>query len=135
MGILSWILFGLVVGVIAKLLMPGRDPGGFIVTILLGIAGALVGGFIGRAMGFYEANQGASWIMSILGAILLLLLYRMMVRRRVYDRGRSGVRGLPASGTPARPPCTIRASPRSVAGHSKEARCAAPYPYFSPLLP
>ena len=51
MGILSWILFGLVVGVIAKLLMPGRDPGGFIVTILLGIAGALVGGFIGRAMG------------------------------------------------------------------------------------
>ena len=83
MGILSWILFGLVVGVIAKLLMPGRDPGGFIVTILLGIAGALVGGFAGRAMGFYEANQGAGWIMSILGAIVLLLLYRMMVRRRV----------------------------------------------------
>ena len=83
MGILSWILFGLVVGVIAKLLMPGRDPGGFIVTILLGIAGALVGGFAGRAMGFYEANQTAGWIMSILGAIVLLLLYRMMVRRRV----------------------------------------------------
>ena len=83
MGILSWILFGLVVGVIAKLLMPGRDPGGFIVTILLGIAGALVGGFAGRAMGFYEANDGAGWIMSILGAIVLLLLYRMMVRRRV----------------------------------------------------
>ena len=83
MGILSWILFGLVVGVIAKLLMPGRDPGGFIVTILLGIAGALFGGFIGRAMGFYGENQGAGWIMSILGAIVLLLLYRMMVRRRV----------------------------------------------------
>ena len=83
MGILSWILFGLVVGVIAKLLMPGRDPGGFIVTILLGIAGALVGGFAGRAMGFYEANESAGWIMSILGAIVLLLLYRMMVRRRV----------------------------------------------------
>ena len=83
MGILSWILFGLVVGVIAKLLMPGRDPGGFIVTILLGIAGALVGGFVGRAMGFYENNQGAGWIMSILGAIVLLALYRMMVRRRV----------------------------------------------------
>jgi uncharacterized membrane protein YeaQ/YmgE (transglycosylase-associated protein family) len=83
MGILAWILFGLVVGVIAKFLMPGRDPGGFIVTILLGIAGALIGGFIGRAMGLYEANQGAGWIMSILGAIILLALYRMMVRRRV----------------------------------------------------
>ena len=83
MAILSWILFGLVVGVIAKLLMPGRDPGGFIITILLGIAGALIGGFIGRAMGFYGANEGAGWIVSILGAIVLLLLYRMMVRRRV----------------------------------------------------
>lgn len=83
MVILSWILFGLVVGIIAKLLMPGRDPGGFIITILLGIAGALVGGFIGRAMGFYGANQGAGWIVSILGAIILLALYRMMVRRRV----------------------------------------------------
>lgn len=83
MGILSWILFGLVVGVIAKLLMPGRDPGGFIVTILIGIAGALFGGFIGRAMGFYGENQGAGWIMSILGAILLLAVYRMMMRKRV----------------------------------------------------
>jgi uncharacterized membrane protein YeaQ/YmgE (transglycosylase-associated protein family) len=83
MGILSWILFGLVVGVIAKLLMPGRDPGGFIVTILLGIAGALVGGFVGRAMGFYGESQGAGWIMSILGAIVLLALYRMTARRRV----------------------------------------------------
>ena len=83
MGILSWILFGLVVGIIAKLLMPGRDPGGFIVTILLGIAGALLGGFLGRAMGFYGANEGAGWLISILGAILLLVLYRMMVRRRV----------------------------------------------------
>lgn len=83
MGILSWILFGLVVGVIAKLLMPGRDPGGFIITILLGIAGALIGGFIGRALGFYGENQGAGWIMSILGAIVLLALYRMMMRRRV----------------------------------------------------
>jgi len=83
MGILSWILFGLVVGVIAKLMMPGRDPGGFIVTILLGIAGALFGGFIGRAMGFYGENQGAGWIMSILGAILLLAVYRMMMRKRV----------------------------------------------------
>ncbi len=83
MGILTWILFGLVVGVIAKLLMPGRDPGGFIVTILLGIAGALLGGFIGRAMGFYGSNESAGWLISILGAVILLVVYRMMVRRRV----------------------------------------------------
>ena len=83
MGILSWILFGLVVGVIAKLLTPGRDPGGFIVTILLGIAGALIGGFLGRAMGLYGPNQAAGWIMSILGAVILLVLYRMMSRRQV----------------------------------------------------
>lgn len=83
MGILSWILFGLVVGIIAKLLMPGRDPGGFIITILLGIAGALIGGFVGRAMGFYGPNESAGWLMSILGAIVLLALYRMTVRRRV----------------------------------------------------
>ena len=81
MGIIAWICFGLVVGVIAKLLMPGRDPGGFIVTMLLGVAGVLVGGFIGRAMGFYGPNQGAGWLMSILGAIILLAIYRMMVRR------------------------------------------------------
>jgi len=83
MAILSWIVFGLVVGIIAKLLMPGRDPGGFIVTILLGIAGALIGGFIGRAMGFYGPGETAGWIVSILGAIILLAIYRMMIRRRV----------------------------------------------------
>jgi uncharacterized membrane protein YeaQ/YmgE (transglycosylase-associated protein family) len=83
MGILAWIVFGLVVGIIAKFLMPGRDPGGFIVTILLGIAGALLGGFIGRAMGFYGPNQGAGWIISILGAIVLLVLYRLVARRNV----------------------------------------------------
>lgn len=83
MAILTWIVFGLVIGIIAKLLMPGRDPGGFIITALLGMAGALVGGFIGRAMGFYGPGQSAGWIMSILGAIILLALYRMLVRRRV----------------------------------------------------
>jgi len=82
MGILTWIVFGLVVGIIAKLLTPGKDPGGFIVTMLLGIAGALLGGFIGRAMGFYGPGETAGWLMSIGGAILLLLLYRLMVRRR-----------------------------------------------------
>jgi uncharacterized membrane protein YeaQ/YmgE (transglycosylase-associated protein family) len=83
MAILTWIVFGLVVGIIAKLLIPGKDPGGFIVTILLGIAGALVGGFIGRAMGFYGPGQAAGWLMSIGGAILLLVLYRLMAGRRV----------------------------------------------------
>ena len=82
MGILAWILFGLVIGFIAKLLMPGRDPGGFIVTILLGIAGALIGGFVGRTMGFYGEGESAGWVMSILGAIILLVLYRMVARRR-----------------------------------------------------
>jgi uncharacterized membrane protein YeaQ/YmgE (transglycosylase-associated protein family) len=81
-AILSWIVFGLVVGIIAKLLMPGDDPGGFIVTVLLGIAGAVVGGFIGRALGFYGANEAAGYLVSIVGAIILLALYRMMTRRR-----------------------------------------------------
>lgn len=82
MGILAWILFGLVVGIIAKLLMPGRDPGGFIITILIGIAGAVLGGFIGRALGFYGPNEAAGWIISILGAMVLLFLYRMIARPR-----------------------------------------------------
>jgi uncharacterized membrane protein YeaQ/YmgE (transglycosylase-associated protein family) len=79
---LGWIVFGLIVGIIAKLLMPGRDPGGFIITILLGIAGAIVGGFIGRALGFYGPNQGAGFVMSVIGAILLLVLYRFLGHRR-----------------------------------------------------
>ena len=83
MGILAWIVFGLVVGILAKLLTPGRDPGGFIITVLLGIAGALLGGFIGRAMGFYAPGQPAGWLMSIAGAIVLLVLYRLVAPRRV----------------------------------------------------
>jgi uncharacterized membrane protein YeaQ/YmgE (transglycosylase-associated protein family) len=79
---LGWIFFGLIVGIIAKLLMPGRDPGGFIITILLGIAGALLGGFIGRAIGLYGPNQTAGFFMSILGAIVLLTLYRVLGHRR-----------------------------------------------------
>lgn len=82
-GILGWIIFGLIVGVIAKLLMPGRDPGGFIITILLGIAGSLVGGFIGRALRLYGPDQhGAGLILSIVGAIVLLALYRLLIGRR-----------------------------------------------------
>jgi uncharacterized membrane protein YeaQ/YmgE (transglycosylase-associated protein family) len=82
MGVIGWIVFGLVVGAIAKLLMPGRDPGGIIVTMLIGIAGALLGGFLGRALGWYGPNDGAGFLMSLLGAVLLLWLYRMMVGRR-----------------------------------------------------
>jgi uncharacterized membrane protein YeaQ/YmgE (transglycosylase-associated protein family) len=82
MAILGWILFGLIVGALAKLVMPGRDPGGIIVTMLLGIAGAVLGGFVGRAMGLYGEGDAAGFLMSFLGAILLLVLYRLMVRRR-----------------------------------------------------
>ncbi len=81
-GVLGWILFGLVVGIVAKFLMPGRDPGGFIVTILIGIVGAVLAGWLGRAIGWYGPNDGAGLIASILGAIILLALYRMMVGRR-----------------------------------------------------
>jgi len=81
-GVLGWILFGLIVGALAKLVMPGRDPGGIIVTMALGIAGALVGGFIGRMLGWYGPNDGAGFLMSFLGAILLLWIYRMLVVRR-----------------------------------------------------
>jgi len=83
-SILAWIVFGLIVGALAKLLMPGRDPGGFIVTILLGIAGALIGGFLGRALGFYGPGEAAGFVMSLLGAIVLLLLYRLFVARRAW---------------------------------------------------
>jgi uncharacterized membrane protein YeaQ/YmgE (transglycosylase-associated protein family) len=82
LSFLSLILFGLVVGVIAKLLMPGRDPGGFIVTILLGIAGAVIGAYVGRFLGFYGPNEGAGFFMALLGSILLLAIYRMTLGRR-----------------------------------------------------
>jgi len=73
-------LIGLVAGALAKLIMPGKDPGGIIVTMLLGIAGSLVGGFVGRALGLYQVGQGAGLIMSVVGAILLLAIYRMLRR-------------------------------------------------------
>ena len=81
MSILGWLLFGLIVGVIAKFLMPGRDPGGWIVTILLGVAGSFVGGFLATTiMGRNE--QTAGWIGSIIGAMALLFIYRLIVGRR-----------------------------------------------------
>ena len=77
---LSWILFGLVVGVLAKFLMPGKDPGGFIITVLLGIAGAVLGGWVTTLIGMGQDGQSAGWIMSIIGAMALLAIYRMAVR-------------------------------------------------------
>jgi uncharacterized membrane protein YeaQ/YmgE (transglycosylase-associated protein family) len=81
-AVIGWMVFGLIVGAIGKLLMPGRDPGGIFVTMALGIAGALAAGFIGRALGWYGPTDGAGYIAAILGAMLLLWLYRMMVARR-----------------------------------------------------
>ena len=81
-GVIGWIFFGLVVGIIAKLLMPGKDPGGFIVTMLLGIVGALLGGWIGRALGLYGPDQSAGFFMALLGSIILLAIYRLAVGRK-----------------------------------------------------
>ncbi len=80
MGILGWMLFGLIVGAVAKLVMPGRDPGGIIVTMLIGIVGALLGGWIGQAMGFYGPGEPVGFFVATIGAILLLTLYRSAFR-------------------------------------------------------
>lgn len=82
MHILYMLLIGLIVGALAKLVMPGRDPGGILITIALGIAGSFVAGFIGREMHWYGANQGAGFVASIIGAVILLAGYRLIVRRR-----------------------------------------------------
>jgi uncharacterized membrane protein YeaQ/YmgE (transglycosylase-associated protein family) len=80
MGVLGWVLFGLVVGIVAKLLMPGRDPGGLIITTVLGIVGAVMGGFLGRTLGLYGPGEPAGFLMATLGAVVLLFIYRMMRR-------------------------------------------------------
>ena len=80
--IIWMMIIGLIVGALAKLIMPGRDPGGIVVTMLLGIAGSLVGGLLGRLVGLYGPGQGAGFIISTLGAISLLALYRLVVTHR-----------------------------------------------------
>jgi len=80
--ILSWIIFGLIAGIVAKLLMPGRDPGGFIITIVLGIVGAMVGGWLGRSLGMYGPDQPAGFFMALLGAVILLAIYRVASGQR-----------------------------------------------------
>jgi uncharacterized membrane protein YeaQ/YmgE (transglycosylase-associated protein family) len=83
MGALIWTLvIGLIIGVVAKLLMPGRDPGGCIITMLIGIAGSFVASYLGQKMGWYEQGQPAGFIASVIGAMLLLLLYRLIAPRR-----------------------------------------------------
>jgi uncharacterized membrane protein YeaQ/YmgE (transglycosylase-associated protein family) len=77
------LIIGLVIGAIAKFIMPGKDPGGIIVTMLIGIVGALIAGFLGRAVGWYHEREPAGFIASIVGAILLLIVYRMIVGRRI----------------------------------------------------
>ena len=83
MHILWMLIIGLIIGAIAKLIMPGKDPGGIIVTMLLGVAGALIAGFLGRAIGWYQEGEPAGFIASVLGAVVLLAIYRMIVARRV----------------------------------------------------
>lgn len=81
-GFFWWILIGALAGIIAKAIMPGRDPGGCIVTILLGVGGAAVAGFLGNAVGWYEPGEGAGFLAAIVGAVLILFVYRLIVARR-----------------------------------------------------
>jgi uncharacterized membrane protein YeaQ/YmgE (transglycosylase-associated protein family) len=83
MGIIITIIIGFLAGLVAKFLMPGRDPGGFIITTILGIVGALVATYLGQALGWYRADQGAGFIGAVVGAVILLVIYRLVVRRRV----------------------------------------------------
>ncbi len=80
MGVLWTLLIGLVVGALAKLVMPGKDPGGMIITIALGIVGSWVGTYLGRMLGFYEEGAAAGWIMSVVGAVIVLAIYRFFKR-------------------------------------------------------
>ena len=81
LGILGWVVFGLIIGALAKLVMPGRDAGGVLVTMGLGIAGALVAGFLGRLLGWYQPGEPAGFLMATLGAVLLLFIYRRFEAR------------------------------------------------------
>jgi uncharacterized membrane protein YeaQ/YmgE (transglycosylase-associated protein family) len=83
MYIITTLLIGLIVGALAKLVMPGRDPGGIIITILLGLAGSFIAGVLGHALGWYRADQGPGILASILGAVILLAIYRAFIGRRM----------------------------------------------------
>jgi uncharacterized membrane protein YeaQ/YmgE (transglycosylase-associated protein family) len=81
MGVIGWIVFGLIVGVVGKLLMPGKDPGGFFATVAIGIIGALFGGMLGRMIGMYGQDDPVGFVMAVIGAILFLWLFRIITRR------------------------------------------------------
>ncbi|HVG26329.1 MAG TPA: GlsB/YeaQ/YmgE family stress response membrane protein [Acidobacteriaceae bacterium] len=81
MHLIGTLIIGLVIGALAKLIMPGKDPGGIIVTIIIGIIGSFIGAFLGRAMGLYQPGQPAGFIMSLVGALILLGIYRLIVGR------------------------------------------------------
>jgi len=82
MGLIWTAIVGLIVGALAKFIMPGKDPGGMLITMLIGIAGAFIAGFLGRVAGWYEPGQGAGLIASVLGALLLLWIYRRVAANR-----------------------------------------------------
>ncbi|WP_447987395.1 GlsB/YeaQ/YmgE family stress response membrane protein [Nitrospira sp. Nam74] len=81
MTVLGWIVFGLIVGIVGKLLMPGKDPGGFFATVAIGIVGALIGGFLGRLVGLYGQDDPVGFVMAVIGAVVFLWLYRVIARR------------------------------------------------------
>jgi uncharacterized membrane protein YeaQ/YmgE (transglycosylase-associated protein family) len=81
MGIIWTLIIGLLAGIVAKFLMPGRDPGGFIITMLLGVAGAFLATYLGQAVGWYQAGQGAGFIGAVVGAVIILIIYRMIRKR------------------------------------------------------
>jgi uncharacterized membrane protein YeaQ/YmgE (transglycosylase-associated protein family) len=85
MTVIGWIVFGLIVGLVAKFLMPGDDPGGFLATVAIGIVGALIGGFLGRLAGLYAEGDPVGFVMAVVGSIVLLWLYRVMVGRRAHQ--------------------------------------------------
>jgi uncharacterized membrane protein YeaQ/YmgE (transglycosylase-associated protein family) len=80
LSLIGYIFFGLIVGTLARFLMPGKDPGGFLITVALGIGGAVVGGFLGRMLGLYAEGQPAGWVMATIGAILILAIRRQLIK-------------------------------------------------------
>ncbi len=84
MSVLLFLLFGLIVGVVARFIVPGREPGGWVISMLLGILGSFLGGFIGRSLGWYRDGEPAGFMMSLLGAVIVVAIYHALTRRRAF---------------------------------------------------